>query len=439
MDSEPQNAYNILMICYYYPPLVDVGCKRSVAFSKYFQKYGWKPFVLSVKNPDRMYCILGNDKPPKGVHTEYSYSIVNMYKFLGKFNGLCSRILKMIGLELTGLFFYSIFCIPDIFWGWIPLAVIKGFKIIKRYDIDIIYTSSPPFSSAIVGILLKGLSKKPLVLDFRDPLALNFPTNVILPKFRQLIDQKIESCFLKQADVFVVVAEELREAYLQRYPELRDRIFTLYNGFDAALLFQGTSQKYPKFTICYAGNFYFKVQVLEIFTHALFQGISILKKSGMLNRVNFQFLYYGENNTEMEKIASDYGIRGLVVARQRIPHQKMLSVVSKSHLQLLRIIKPAIGSKVFEGLALNVPLLATIPSGEVEEIIKDYSPSSYVISDGSPEKIADAITDAIEKYEKGQIEDNRVDAFLDKFSRENLTLKLLKTIEEKIKHSAWVE
>lgn len=425
-------AFNILMICYYYPPLLDAGCKRSVAFSKYFQKHGWKPVVLSVKNPDRTYCILGNDEPPKGVQTEYSYSIVNMYKFLGKLNGLCSRILKMIGVELSGIFVHSIFCIPDIFWGWIPLTIIKGFKTIKRHDIDIIYTSSPPFSSAIVGILLKRLSKKPLVLDFRDPLALNFPTNVILPKFRQLIDQKIESYFLKQADVFVVVAEELREAYLQRYPKIRDRIFTLYNGFDAGLLFQGTSQKYTKFTICYTGNFYLRVQVLEIFTHALFQGISNLKKSGKLNSANFQFLYYGENNTEMEKIASDYGIRGLVVARQRIPHQKVLSVVSKSHLQLIRIIKPAIGSKVFEGLALNVPLLATIPLGEVEEIIKEYSPSSYIISDGSSEKIAYAILDAIEKYEKGQIEANRVDAFLEKFSRENLTLKLMKTIEEKI-------
>ena len=44
---------NILMICYYFPPLTDVGSKRSIAYAKYFKKYGWNPVVLSVKNPDR--------------------------------------------------------------------------------------------------------------------------------------------------------------------------------------------------------------------------------------------------------------------------------------------------------------------------------------------------------------------------------------------------
>jgi len=31
---------SVLMICYYYPPIADVGSKRSIAFSKYFKKNG---------------------------------------------------------------------------------------------------------------------------------------------------------------------------------------------------------------------------------------------------------------------------------------------------------------------------------------------------------------------------------------------------------------
>ena len=58
---------NILMICYYYPPLADVGCKRSVAFATFFKKFGWSPYVLSVKNPDKAYCSLGNEKIPEGI------------------------------------------------------------------------------------------------------------------------------------------------------------------------------------------------------------------------------------------------------------------------------------------------------------------------------------------------------------------------------------
>jgi len=40
----PENCEEMGSVVTYYPPLVDVGCKRSVAFSKYFKKHGWNPF-----------------------------------------------------------------------------------------------------------------------------------------------------------------------------------------------------------------------------------------------------------------------------------------------------------------------------------------------------------------------------------------------------------
>ena len=86
------------MLCYYYPPLVDVGCKRSVAFSKYFKKHGWIPHVLSVKNPDRTFCSVGDDATPAGVHTEYSYSIINK---IFKDNLPCRKTLQRKSAYLT--------------------------------------------------------------------------------------------------------------------------------------------------------------------------------------------------------------------------------------------------------------------------------------------------------------------------------------------------
>ena len=32
-----ERGLKILMVCYYYPPLVDVGSKRSIAFSSTFR------------------------------------------------------------------------------------------------------------------------------------------------------------------------------------------------------------------------------------------------------------------------------------------------------------------------------------------------------------------------------------------------------------------
>ncbi len=82
-------------------------------------------------------------------------------------------------------------------------------------------------------------------------------------------------------------------------------------------------------------------------------------------------------------------------------------------------------------LPLNTPFLATIPIGEAEEIIKRFSPASYIIPDESPEKVAFAITDALNKYKHGKMENNHVIEFLEIFSSEKLMGKMISIIENK--------
>lgn len=423
---------NILLICYFYPPLVDVGCRRSIAFSKYFAKYGWTPYVLSVKNPDRTFCTVGSEDPPLNIHTEYSFSIINVYYVISKINALWFKVLRLFNIGLKRNYFYDLFCIPDLYWGWIPLTTIKAVRLIKKYKISLIYVSCAPFSSAIIGILLKHLTRKPLILDFRDPLAFNSAYYDTCPRFRRVLDQKIEKWMVKRADMLFVTSEELRENYLSIYPDQLQKIFTIHNGFEPAFLPQVLPGKYSKFTIVYAGDFYHGVHSLEIVTYVFFEALRRLKMSGKLSSSNFQFLYYGESMGSVRQIASDYSVGELVFGNPSIPHSKVLSVISRSHLQLIRIIPPMIRTSLFEGIALNIPLLALIPPGECQRIIKRYSPSSYVISDRLPDTAADAINDAMNKYANGHIQDNYVDSFLEDFSRENLAVKFMKTVEAKL-------
>ena len=420
---------NILMLCYYYPPLKDVGCKRSVSFSKYFKKHGWNPYVISVKNPDKTYCSVGKNPPPAGVPTEYSYSIVNIYKLLGKMNGALSRILKLVNINITRNYFSYFFCIPDLFWGWIPLTTLKALKHIKKFDINIIYVSCTPFSSALIGVFLKRLTGKPLIIDFRDPYAVDRIFTILkTPMFRQKIDRTIQNYIFRHTDIFIVNNEDTKKLYIRECPQTKDMIFAVHNGFEAEYIMQGKTEKYPKFSIVYTGEFYFYALESEVF----FRALSLLKQKGMINRDNFQFLFYGDGKKEIERIAEKCDVADLVFASARIPYKDVLNVLSKSHLQLLRIVKPMISTKLFEGIPLNIPFLATIPTGEVAEIIENYSPSSYIVNEESPEKVADAILDAMSRYKRNEIQDNRVQEFLDSFSRENLTLKLMNIIEEKL-------
>ena len=100
---------------------------------------------------------------------------------------------------------------------------------------------------------------------------------------------------------------------------------------------------------------------------------------------------------------------------------------------LLRIVKLMISTKLFEGIPLNIPFLATIPHGEVEEIIREYSPGSYIVTEeGSYLEVAAAIKDAMMKYRDNQMPANHVESFLAGFTRENMTLKLMRVVEERL-------
>jgi len=424
---------NVLMICYYYPPIADVGSKRSVAFSKYFKKHGWNPYVLSVKNPDRCYCTIGSDIPPEGVPAAYSYSIANLYWILGKLNGALARVLKLFGINVDRNYFYEFLCYPDHFLGWVPLTLIKGAKLIRRNKIDAIYVSCTPFSAAIIGIVLKKMTKKPLMLDFRDPFATGGLAYFKTPEFRKGILFWMEKKFLEHTDLLFVTSEETRQEYLRNYPEIHDRIFTIYNGFDPGVPLNLERRKFDKFSIIYTGQFYTYGPNHQVYTDLFFKALAHLKAEGTISEDNFQFQFFGDEHEVIKGIANDHGVSDLVIARSRVSYQEVLESISKSHLMLLRIVKLMISTKLYEGIPLDVPFLATIPNGEVEDIIREYSPGSYIITENHTFlDTAQAIKDAIRVYRENLMPGNRIQEFLGRFTRENMTRKLMEIVEDKL-------
>jgi len=413
----------ILMLCYYYPPLVDVGGKRSVAFAKYLNKHGWTPYVVSVRNPDRQYCSLGNEKPPDGVPTTYARSLLNLSWIFGKLNGLLFRILRFCGVKPEGNYFHFFSPVPDFFIGWIPGAIFEGYRIIKRQNIDYIYVSCTPQSSALAGMALKKLTGRPLIIDFRDPFYINLEKayeEMQIPAFRRKINRRLERSMIDAADIFIVNTEEVRQGYLRAYPDIERKIFTVYNGFDREAIPITKPNKFEKFTIAYGGNMYFEM----IRSNAFFEALAQLKREEIIRSDNFQFLYFGNGHGQVEQIAREFGIENLISSNPSISHEAMLDILVRAHVQLLRIVKPMISTKLFEGIALNIPFLATIPKGEVAEIIAEYSPSSRIVSAESPGEIRKAILETITEYSNGSTKDNYVSDFLDDFSREEMTRRL---------------
>lgn len=419
----------VLMICYYFPPVADIGSRRSVSFARYFKQFGWTPLVLSVSNPDPAFCTVGAEPPPEGVKTVYVASLANVYRLLGRLNGGLSRVLQLFGITLKRNYFYDLLCIPDLFFGWIPLASLRGRALIRQDRPDLIYVSCSPFSAALVGVLLKKLSGLPLVVDFRDPFALEAVTALGVPPWRQRLNRGIEGVILRHADRLVVTTEETRALYAEQYPGQREKIATIHNGFEPAGAVRQVPRSEP-FSIIYAGQFYDYDPRNAGYTRDFFAALRLLKDRREIAAGAFRFVYYGSGKDQIAALARAHGVEDLMEANGSAPYQVVLEAVGRSHLQLLRLVKPMISTKLFEGLAMNLPFLATIPEGEVAELVRRYSPGSYLVTDSSAGAIAEAILDARQKYAEGRMPDNHTVEFLRQFSRQSLALKMMELMRQ---------
>jgi len=418
----------ILIISYYYPPLNDVGGLRALAFSKYLPEFGWQPYVLSVKNPDKGWCILGNSKPPDRVKVYYTWSLINLTRATGKLNGLLAKILHPFGINLNKPLIRDLFCIPDQFIGWIPLTFIKALNLIRKNNIDLIYVSCKPFSSAIIGALLKYVTKKPLVLDFRDPISPLFERHEgyykYLPSF-QLI-RKLEETILHYVNKFIVVTEETKNLYLSHFPFLNGKIHVIYNGFMEEY-FSINTQPFEKFTIVYSGSFYAET----ISPDPFFKALRIVINQDISLKDEIQFLYVGKKSDWFKQMINKYGLHEVVKATGYVSRQKSIEYIFKSSILLLRIVPAMISTKLFEGLAAGLPILALINKGEVEQIIKTYSKAPYyIVKPDDIWGIAQAIKDAYKKWENGKLEKKKNPAFYYNFNKRNLTAKFVEILDK---------
>jgi len=194
----------VLMLCYYFPPLAGGGVQRSAKFAKYLPQSGWAPLVISVE-PNRRNTIeqgldpnsLSDCGDPLEVRRCQSFELSGLYWLLSEFK--LRRVLLALEKFLPLLEVnYKI--------GWYGSALAASRRELESRDIDLIYSTSTPYSSHLVAHSLKSEFGLPWVADFRDPwtqIATYRPTTPVHKK----IDLWIEHKILSEADALAPSGE----------------------------------------------------------------------------------------------------------------------------------------------------------------------------------------------------------------------------------------
>jgi len=414
----------ILIIAYGFPPVGGGRVRRVVKFIKYLPQFGWQPVILTAKSP----FVLEYDKGllkelDKGIKVYRTKSIeLAAVKNISLENTLRGNgFIRSFILALAKKFKWWL-CVPDSRIGWIPFALWSGFGIIKKESVDVILVTGEPFSSFITGALLKWLTRKPLVLDFRDEwVGFNkyyFPEK---SKLVMALEEKLEAFTINKADKVISVTDEIINNFRKSYPrEDKDKFICITNGFDpqdyAGII---TRKDSGKFIISYAGTLYSR-RTPEYLLRAI---ELILKESPDLrNKVILRFI--GEVDNRIKPLFEDRELKSVIEVLGFLPFIDTINKLAESDLFVyiedqVEISERILPAKLFDYLALRRPILALGKSDFLSEIIRKAN-VGIVVAPDNVKLIKNALFDFIYKDKNVEIDES----YIQQFDRRNLTAKL---------------
>ncbi|MFC1558187.1 hypothetical protein ACFL40_02410 [candidate division KSB1 bacterium] len=366
----------VLFLSYYFPPMGMGGVQRVAKFCKYLPEFGWEPLVVTVK--DTSYyaydeSLLEDIKNIRIIRTG-SLDPLRVMFILRKIFWENKTNSRDSGRKKSTFFkkLFTWLLIPDSKVLWIPFAFINSIKVIYSVDIPVVFSTSPPLSSHVVGFLLKIFTKVKWAADFRDHWIINEKINYPTV-FHRIIHSFIKKIILKNADYIIGVSNGIIEEMSRTVTKNTSGYKVIYNGYDeddfpTVLLKKGNN----KFKIVYAGTFNDIHPPVE-FLDALKK---VIKRDGKISD-NIEFTHYGVSvGFNIRDEAELRGIGNIITEAGYVPHKTLIKNLLEGDLLLLIQSESCpvgmIPGKLFEYLISGIPILAVIPDGDAAELIRKH-------------------------------------------------------------------
>ncbi|MFQ3599127.1 MAG: glycosyltransferase [Chloroherpetonaceae bacterium] len=423
----------VLVIAYYFPPMGLSGVQRTLKFVKYLPEFGWKPIVLTI-TPTAYYAydetllselamsqIEIHRTETKDV-TKTAASLSNSRQF-----NMPSELMRRL-MNLASQTFF----IPDNKIGWKKFALQKADEIIAAHgDIDLIFSTAPPFTSHLIALELRKKYQLPTVVDFRDPWVEN-PLHVYPTPFHRRRHQRLEEQVVLGVDKIVAVNRALKEQFLRRYRmQLSHKdIAIVPHGYDAQDFehVPKVRANTGKFRFLHSGTLHSSERSPKPFFLGLKKAIE--KNPELGEKVEARFV--GLFPTEYMKFAKSLGLDGLVQVEGYKSHHEALAENFQADVLWatqsdVKHIETITQSKLFEYVACERTLFGIMPDGASKQFILDAN--GVVAHPKNPDEIADRMLELFEKWQSGTLPVPPKEV-VEKYERRNLTMQLAREFEQ---------
>lgn len=449
-DVSGRPRRKVLVLAYRFPPQGGGGVQRTLKFVKYLPQQGWLPIVQTVSNPYwplQDPTLLSEIPPSVKVHGTRTFEFERLGRATEgllaqrgdaplrepatgagsgpRRSGLRQMLKKAAGLVQTHAL------VPDPQITWVPFAFLKGLSLIRKERPAVIYSSSPPNSCQVLGLMLKRVTRVPWIADFRDPWTEGIRRKQSYERsgIRRRLEHAFERRVIAGADHVIVTTEKTREQFLAKYPAIPSSKYSVItNGFDAAD-FTVTRDgdrllDDSHFNVTLTGNVETMFDAVPFFTAVR----SLLDEDEAL-RTHLRINFVGTKRGKYDDFINHHRLETNVRYIGYVPHQTSLRYLAESDVLFLCQIPvyesatTKLSGKLFEYLYMRKPILALTLPGLTTDILSRSGLGVAVDPNDQP-GIKKALRDLYLRWREGGARPDTDEAYIATFDRARQTERL---------------
>ncbi|MFQ5905670.1 MAG: glycosyltransferase family 4 protein [bacterium] len=258
---------------------------------------------------------------------------------------------------------------------------------------DAIISISPPFTNALSSCILSRMKRAPFIFwlnDLHPETAIQL--GVLRNRFLIRMLTFLELFLYRKAEKVVVATKGIGENIIGRGVP-RAKVEFIPTGVDTSLFdpskrrdsIRNELKLEDRFLVLYAGTIGFLQDIVTIIEAA-----RILRDN---DQIVFLLVGGGPEKERMAQLSKDYSLENVLFVeiqpRHRLPSFIAAADVVVASLKKWKLFRGALPTKLFEAMAMGVPVICAI-SGEAEEMIEE-SGAGVCVEPQNPEEMAKAI------------------------------------------------
>jgi glycosyltransferase involved in cell wall biosynthesis len=398
----------VLIVSLYFPPAGGGGVQRPLKFATHLPTLGIETHVLAPDDPKWIHADPDLQPPTNAWIHRARYLGPKGRRPAEELHGRrgldrISRQARLAGRR---------FLLPDENVSWNLTAIPAAVRIVRREGIDVVLTTSPPSSVHLIGAAAKRATGVRWVADLRDSIVAHPHRRAerLAVRTKERGEAAVAGLIARNADAIVAVSEAIAEE--TRGLDPKGPVVTIANGSDFDDFAGLPYERGERFRITHTGSFFGKRDPRPFLTALADSGLDVTAR------------FVGDFRTADREWAEELGLGDRLELHPYVPRRRSLELQRDSEALLLLIPeaggrgKGVLSGKVFEYLAAERPILASVPpDGAAAELIEETG-AGVVAPPDDPTAIADALRGLVERYEAGALDGTPLsEEWRDKLSR----------------------